>query len=295
MNDPQYRIHSMTAFAREEISAAWGSLSLEMRSLNQRYLEIHPRLPEDFRPLEPAIRKRLQQALGRGKVEVFLRFHPAHESGDAPLVLNETLARSLADSLPALQALAAELQPASVGDLLRFPGLLRPEAPAMEAVYQAAETLLDTVLQGLLQARAQEGRDIAGMIAERLAQMRTIHQQLCQWLPEVRQQLRTRMEQRLAEMQLELDPGRVEQEFVLQAMKLDVDEELDRLRMHIQAMESLLGQAGPVGRKMDFLAQEMNREANTLGSKSTDARLSNAAVELKVLIEQIREQVQNIE
>ncbi len=295
MNDPHYRIHSMTAFAREETTAAWGGLSVEMRSLNQRYLEIHPRLPEDFRSLEPAIRKQLQQAMSRGKVEVFLRFHPAHESGDAPLVLNETLARSLVDSLPALQAMAPGLQPASVGDLLRVPGLLRPEAPAMADIHRAAQELLDRVLQGLLQARAQEGRQIAEMIAGRLTQMQAICRELVQWLPEVRRQLKVRMEQRLAEMQVELDPGRVEQEFVLQAMKLDVDEELDRLQMHIQAMQALLGQRGPVGRKMDFLAQEMNREANTLGSKSVDARLSNAAVELKVLIEQIREQVQNIE
>ncbi len=295
MSALEAKIHSMTGFARREVSGDWGSLSVELRSLNQRYLEILPRLPEEFRPLEPALRARLQQRLGRGKVEVQLRFHPAHETGQAPLQLNETLARSLARALPALNELLPGLQPAGVGDLLRFPGLLQPESPAMDEVRRQAETALEAALKDLLQARAEEGRRLAEMIDERLQQIESLHHRLCRWLPEIRQQLRERMQQRLSELQVELDPGRVEQEFVLQAMKLDVDEELDRLSMHVQAMRELLTHSGPVGRKMDFLAQEMNREANTLGSKSVDARLSNAAVELKVLIEQIREQVQNIE
>ncbi len=296
MNCKRYTVHSMTGFARRESRADWGSLSVELRSLNQRFLEIHPRLPENLRELEPEVRRAVHQRLARGKVEVSLRFVPASEQGQAPLHLNETLARSLLDALPRLHAMAPDLNAPGMGDLLRFPGLFQPEPPAMDRVLAEARALLDEAVESLLQARADEGSRLAELIAERLEQVRRLEAEVRQRLPEIRRQLRERLERKLAEWRSDaLSAERLEQEFVLQAMKLDVDEELDRLILHVQAMSDLLQQQGPVGRKMDFLAQEMNREANTLGAKSVDQRVSTIAVELKVLIEQIREQVQNIE
>lgn len=289
------QVQSMTAFARAESSGDWGQVSLEMRSLNQRFLEINPRMPEEFRALESIFRERLQQKLSRGKVDFQFRYKPASELGEAALQLNDKLINSLLPALEKLKQAMPDAEPISLGQLMTYPGLLQSEQTAQEVLHDHAKTLFDEALVQLIKARRAEGEKLADMINSRLLEMAEIAKGMRTILPEIRQQVRARLEQKLNEISTELEPGRIEQEFVIQAQKLDVDEELDRLEMHIDEVSRLLAHSKPIGRKLDFLAQELNREANTLGSKSNDPRTTAAAVDLKVLIEQIREQVQNIE
>ena len=285
-------IRSMTAYASAELAGPTGTLSCELRTVNHRYLEISPRLPEELRGFEPLLRERVAARLSRGKLDLTVRLR-GEERGDA-LHLNEAM-------LSRLTELARELQPrfptmqVEFTELLRFPGLLDRAEVDNDALQSALFAVLDRALDALAATREREGAKTAEMLRERLDGIERVVADVRGWMPEIRAALRARLESRLADLKQPADPGRLEQELVLQITRADVDEELDRLATHVAEARRVLGLAEPVGRRLDFLMQEFNREANTLGSKSVDARSTNASVELKVLIEQMREQVQNIE
>jgi uncharacterized protein (TIGR00255 family) len=290
--------HSMTAFARADTETAWGSLAWEIRTVNHRYLEPGFRLPEELRTLEPAVREAVAKRLARGKFDATLKFQPRTAGAtdlrpDSSAVLSLLgAARNVAEQATATRA---TVEPLRVIDVLRWPGVLGAAQLDSAALGQAALALFDRALDDLVANRAREGAALAKIIAERLDQMAVVAREVREVLPVVIAAFRERLVARLAELRAELDPARIEQEIVIFAGRTDVAEELDRLDAHIAETRRTLAQTGGIGRRLDFLMQEFNREANTLGSKSADLRVTNASVELKVLIEQMREQVQNIE
>ncbi|GAB3787028.1 YicC/YloC family endoribonuclease [Dyella agri] len=284
-------IRSMTAYASAETGGSAGTLSCELRTVNHRYLELSPRLPDELRSLEPQLRERIAARLSRGKVDVTVR---CSDSRSESLQVNNGLLSRLSELNLDMQARFPGMQ-LQFTELLRFPGVLQQEAADPEARQAALLDVLDRALDALTATREREGAKLGEILRERLDAIERIVVQVREWMPEIRTALRARLETRLADIKQPTDPGRLEQELVLQITRSDVDEELDRLATHIAETRRVLGLKEPVGRRLDFLMQEFNREANTLGSKSVDARSTNAAVELKVLIEQMREQVQNIE
>lgn len=287
-------IRSMTAFASAERATAWGVLGAEMRAVNHRYLEFSLRAPEDLRGLEPAIRELVAARVSRGKVEMSLKLKAPGSASARELRLNDELLDRLSR---AAQLLAGNFPHFHVNftDLLNYPGVVEQDASDTSGLHAETLALVEAAIAEFTAAREREGGKLADVLRERLAGIEAICAQVKQWLPEIRAGLRARLDARFKELGGALDPSRVEQEFVLWLQKLDVDEELDRLKTHIAEAHRVLGLKEAVGRRLDFLMQEFNREANTLGSKSVDARTSGAAVELKVLIEQMREQVQNLE
>ncbi|WP_373190443.1 YicC/YloC family endoribonuclease [Halomonas sp.] len=285
--------HSMTAFSRQDRDTAAGILQLELRSVNQRHLEPHFRLPEALRDLEPVFREALRARLARGKVECTLRFEPAGEQA-APSVDRQRLA-ALAKALEEVRESVPGTAMPDALSLLTHPGVLENRGPDMEAVKREALVLFQAALDDLVAGRAREGEKLAALIRERLAAVNAQVAEVRQLMPLILERQRAQLLERLGAIRAELDPQRLEAELVLLAHKADVDEELDRLATHVAEVERQLGQPGPVGRRLDFLMQELNREANTLSSKSVVAATTRCAVELKVLIEQMREQIQNIE
>ena len=286
-------IRSMTAYASAEVTGPAGTLSCELRTVNHRYLELSPRLPDELRGFESLLRERIAAALSRGKVDVSVRLRGVEANGST-LQVDEAL-------LSKLVKLNLELSSRFPGmrvqftELLRFPGVLQ-QAEVDPQVQQAALfAVLDRALDALTATREREGDKLGAILRDKLDVIEQVVADVRTWMPQIRAGLRARLESRLADLKQPADPGRLEQELVLQITRTDVDEELDRLSTHISETRRVLGLKEPVGRRLDFLMQEFNREANTLGSKSVDTRSTNAAVELKVLIEQMREQVQNIE
>ncbi|MGB3269523.1 MAG: YicC/YloC family endoribonuclease [Rhodanobacter sp.] len=285
-------IRSMTAYASAETTGPTGTLSCELRTVNHRYLELSPRLPDDLRAFEPQLRERVAAKLSRGKLDLTVR-----RSGDGrgdSLQVNGALLARLSELNLDMAALFPGLQ-VQFTELLRFPGVMQQAEVDPEAQQAALFDVLDRALDALTATREREGEKLGAILHERLDGIERVVAEVRGWMPEIRAALRTRLETRLADLKQPVEPGRLEQELVLQVTRADVDEELDRLSTHIAETRRVLRLAEPVGRRLDFLMQEFNREANTLGSKSVDARSTNAAVELKVLIEQMREQVQNIE
>ncbi|PPT82970.1 YicC family protein [Xanthomonas arboricola pv. zantedeschiae] len=285
-------IRSMTAFAGGERITPWGTLGCELRSVNHRFLEVGVRLPEELRALEPLLRERVAAKNSRGKLDLALRLR-APENAQT-LAVNESLLQELGALATRLDGMFPKLQ-VGFTDLLQLPGVLQVQdvdAPALQA---QALALLDEVVDSFVAAREREGGKLADAISERVDAIERIAAEVRTLIPVIREGQRAKLAARLADLPHPVDPGRAEQELVLWLQKLDVDEELDRLSSHIAEIRRVLRQREPVGRRLDFLLQEFNREANTLGSKSVDSRTSNAAVDLKVLIDQIREQVQNIE
>jgi len=286
-------IRSMTAFASAESETAHGNLSIELRSVNHRYLELSPRLPDDLRSFEPQLRDALNARLARGKVDISMRLKPA-ATRSAALVLDEELLIRLTESAQALAARFPGLR-VDFTSLLNWPGVLRDQSPDAEGLREEAAILLERALVELIATREREGARLAVFLKDRLDGIEVIVASVRAHLPEVRAGARARLDLRLAEIKQPADPGRIEQEIVLQLQRMDVDEELDRLSSHIAEARRIFGLQEAVGRRLDFLMQEFNREANTLGSKAADPRTTKGAVELKVLIEQMREQVQNLE
>ncbi|MBD7921181.1 MULTISPECIES: YicC/YloC family endoribonuclease [Xanthomonas] len=285
-------IRSMTAFAGAERITPWGTLGCELRSVNHRFLEVGVRLPEELRALEPQLRERLAARVSRGKLDLMLRLR-APDAAQA-LAVNEPLVEQLAVLAQRLGARFPQLQ-VQFADLLQLPGVLQGQAVDPAALQAQALELLDAVVAEFVAAREREGGKLAAAIVERVDAVERVAAEVKQLIPAIREGQRAKLAARLADLPHPVDPGRAEQELVLWLQKLDVDEELDRLDSHIKEIRRVLRQPEPAGRRLDFLLQEFNREANTLGSKSVDSRTSNAAVELKVLIDQIREQVQNLE
>jgi uncharacterized protein (TIGR00255 family) len=285
---------SMTGFARRESRTEQGALAWELRTVNHRYLEVSLRLPEEVRPLEPELRELLGKRLARGKVEAGLRFEPA-VGGRGALAVDASLARAVVAAAAEVgRSTGASALPTAM-DVLRWPGVVVAADADLAPVHAAARSLLAATLDELIANREREGARLAAAIAERATAVRAQVAQLRATAPALVAALRERLRARVAELGATLDPQRLEQEVVLLAAKADVAEELDRLDAHCAELERALAERGPVGRKLDFLMQEFNREANTLGSKAADPASTRAAVELKVLIEQMREQIQNLE
>jgi uncharacterized protein (TIGR00255 family) len=284
----------MTAFARQEADAGLGVLSWEIRSVNHRYLELAIRLPDELRATESAVRERVNTRLGRGKVDCSCRYRPA-----AGIQSAVTLDRDyLSGVLAACREVAERLEqsaPLSPIELLRWPGVVREEEPDTRSLQERVLALLDKTLDDLIASREREGEKIRDLLLQRCAAMAELVAAARHLLPDIRLATREKLLTRLAELQAPADPGRLEQELVFLAQKMDVDEEMDRLSGHIDEVRRVLERNEPVGRRLDFLMQELNREANTLGSKSAASETTRISVELKVLIEQMREQVQNAE
>ncbi len=288
-------IRSMTGYASAEAQYDFGRLAWELRSVNHRYLEVGIRLPEDFRPIEGDIRKILGDTLSRGKVDVVLRYTPEDTTRANRLVLNEPLARQVLNLHHQLGEIADKQEPPGLMGVLRWPGVTVEESADPEPLHKAALDLLATAVANLHESRGREGQSLDQALRERLEGITRWVGEIRGWLPEIREALRLKMQDRIASLQQPLDPGRLEQEVAFLAQKIDVDEELDRLDAHVAETFRVLDLEEPVGRRLDFLMQEFNRESNTLSSKSVDQRTTQAAVELKVLVEQMREQTQNIE
>jgi uncharacterized protein (TIGR00255 family) len=287
-------IRSMTAFAAREAQTPHGVLAWELRSVNHRYLEISLRLPDDLRALEPRLRERIAQRIARGKVDVALRLRGAPAAA-VGLSLDAALARDLGRLSRELAGHLPDLAPGTRIEALAWPGLIVAPERDLEALHDAAAAAFEPALDEFVAAREREGARLRQFLRDRLDGVEATADRVRQWLPEIRGALRARMEARLADLKAPIDPGRIEQEVVLGLTKLDVDEELDRLASHLVEARRILDRPEPAGRRLDFLLQEFNREANTLASKSVDARTSQSGVDLKVLIDQLREQVQNIE
>ncbi|MHB8535944.1 MAG: YicC/YloC family endoribonuclease [Sulfuricaulis sp.] len=289
---------SMTAFARHEAATPWGALTWELRSVNHRYLEISLRLPEELRSLEPPVRELIGKRAVRGKVDGTLRFQPG-ESASAELSPDVNLVSKLITTGKALVDTAAAaggtVTPLRAIDILRWPGVLKAPPLDVESLGTTALDALSAAIEELVTTRSREGARLQEFMLQRLQAMEQLVVKARELLPDATRLFRERLETRLKEIQQQMDPARLEQEMVLFAHKADVAEEIDRLTAHFSEIRRVFDQSGPIGRRLDFLMQELNREANTLSSKSTDTRLTNVAVELKVLIEQMREQVQNIE
>ena len=285
---------SMTAFARHDSQQPWGELAWELRSVNHRYLEATVRMPEELRSLEPQVRERLGKALRRGKVEANLRYRVA-EGSRSELSINLDLAKWLADVSREVGALLYNPSPVNSLELMRWPGVVEQRSGDMAPVREHTLALLDAALDTLVATREREGAQLAQLIVERLDSMQQVVATVRERLPEVIAALRVRLRKRFEDLLEQVEQERLEQELALFANKVDVDEEMDRLAAHITETRRVLKGSGAVGRRLDFLMQEMNREANTLGSKSADVETTRASVDLKVLIEQVREQVQNIE
>ena len=285
-------IRSMTAYANTESTTPQGWLACEVRAVNSRFLEVGVRLPDELRALEPQVREHVAARLARGKVDATFRYRPPTAASD--LLLDERTAAQLATVAGALKDNFPQLA-TDFAALLDWPGLLVKPELDQAGLAQAALALLDRSLDEFIAGRSREGEKLATALRERLDGIERIVAEVRTLLPDVRAALRAKLESRLADLAQSAEPGRLEQELVLQLSRIDVDEELDRLAAHVGEARRILALDEPVGRRLDFLMQEFNREANTLASKSVDQRATRAAVDLKVLIEQMREQVQNLE
>ena len=285
---------SMTAFARQELAKDWGTLTLELRSVNHRYLDISLRMPEDFRNLEPKIREKISAKLARGKIDVGLRFSRT-ETSSGDIVIDKELVQQIANASREIDHILYNPNAVASLDILRWPGVIKtPELDSAELTTALFE-LLDVTLDELLEGRVREGEKLAKLIQQRCQSISGVIIEVKKRLPEIMQIWREKLLKRIQDASVEVDENRLEQELVILAQKTDVDEELDRLTTHVTEVERVLKDEKPIGRRLDFLMQELNREANTLGSKSIDTETTKASVDLKVLIEQMREQIQNIE
>jgi len=284
----------MTGFAREAAESAIGTLTWEIRAVNHRYLDLQFKLPEDLRPKEQVFRQQASSSLGRGKVECALYFRRAFDQ-DSEMQINTDLVELIGHRISNLTAKLSNVAAVNPIEILRWPGVVQQAELDVEPVFAEAGGLLDKALAALGEMRASEGARIAAMLESRCADIETIAKSVRARMPDVLDAARSKQKERLANLDVDADPARLEVELALLATKIDVDEELDRLESHLVEIRDALGSRKPVGRRLDFLMQELNREANTLGSKSADTETTKAAVDLKVLIEQMREQIQNVE
>jgi len=287
-------IYSMTAFARESTNGSSGELTLELRTVNHRYLDCSFKLPDLLRSAETSLRTRAAARMSRGKLDCFVRFQANPTEASALQVNRETLQKVIATALDIGATLPAS-QPINPLELLQFPGVCSAALADETTLLQSTNALFDTALDSLMENRAREGAQLAGLIRDRLDQVEAATAAARAQIPALREQQQARLRARLTELQVEIDGERLEQEIVYLAQKADVEEELDRLQAHVREVRHTLDKGGPCGRRLDFLMQELNREANTLSSKSIASSTTHNAVELKVLIEQMREQIQNIE
>ena len=292
-------IQSMTAFSRSQGQGEWGSAVCELRSINHRYLELVVRLPENLHELEGVMRECIRNYIKRGKVECHLRYQPGDAAG-RDITINTFLAEQLCKANETIAKILnknAMTQVSSINpmDILHWPGIFQIAEIDLEKIEDQVIQLLEKGLKDLIAAREREGSELKKLFLHRLDGMKAEIAKVRQHMPEILHLQRERLRTRFTEAKIELDSGRFEQEILIFSQKIDVSEELDRIDAHISEVRRILKHGGVVGRRLDFLMQELNREANTLGAKSADVDTTRASVELKVLIEQMREQVQNIE
>ena len=288
-------IASMTGFARRETTGEWGTLVCELRSVNHRFLEAGFRLPDELRAAEGELRARLTRQLRRGKVDCTLSYRRSQGAGSALEVDTVALERVLAAVHIVARTLREPAAAVNAVDVLRWPGVLREDGGSGEQLLAAAYAVFGATLEELVAARAREGARLRELLEQRCTGLEALVAEVRARLPEVQARMRVRLNERLAELTAGVDPERLEQELALLLQRLDVDEELERLAGHISEVRRVIGASEPAGRRLDFLMQELNREANTLSSKSQDLETTRSAVDMKVLIEQMREQVQNAE
>jgi uncharacterized protein (TIGR00255 family) len=287
-------IYSMTGFAMATRELGRGALNLELRSVNHRYLDVQLRLPEELRLLESALRELIVSGVTRGKVDCRLSLEPVAGVSQTPQ-LNAELLRQLIELSRSVKATLPDARSLSVADILRWPGLLESDALSPESLREACLSLLQQALDELNASRQREGEKLKRLLLERIEKMTRLVAEVAPRIPEIVTAYQEKLGARLAEALINREDDRIRQEFALFAAKVDVDEELTRLSTHLDESRQILERGGAVGKRLDFLMQELNREANTLGSKSIDSGMSKVAMELKVLIEQMREQIQNIE
>jgi uncharacterized protein (TIGR00255 family) len=288
-------IASMTGFARRETTGEWGTLVCELRSVNHRFLEAGFRLPDELRAAEGELRARLTRQLRRGKVDCTLSYRRSQGAGGALEVDTAALERVLAAVHIVARTLREPAAAVNAVDVLRWPGVLREDGGSGEQLLAATYAVFGATLEELVAARAREGARLRELLEQRCTGLEALVAEVRARLPEVQARMRVRLNERLAELTAGVDPERLEQELALLLQRLDVDEELERLAGHISEVRRVIGASEPAGRRLDFLMQELNREANTLSSKSQDLETTRSAVDMKVLIEQMREQVQNAE
>lgn len=287
-------IRSMTAFSRQDVQGEWGVLTCEIRAVNHRYLEPAFRLPEGLRDLENRFREHLRASLKRGKIDVSLKVQPA-ETSEQELVINQVLAEAINEAVKQLNRMLDNPAHINSLDVLRWPGVLTSPEPDLGPVKEAAVDVFEQALAGLVTVREREGERLRPLFEQRLSAMNESIADVRSWMPDILAQQEQHLQERFENAKIELDAERVEQEMVMLAQKTDVAEELDRLDAHISEVTDILKSNDAIGRRLDFFMQELNREANTLSSKSIDTRVTRAAVDMKVFIEQMREQVQNVE
>ena len=287
-------LHSMTGFARESVETTLGTLTWEIRAVNHRYLDVQFKLPEDLRPKEQAFRQQASAVLGRGKVECGLFFRLATDQ-QSEMQVDTDLVALIGARISEVSAKLPATAAVNPVEILRWPGVMQQPEIDAEPLFGEASALLDTALQAIDEMRLSEGQRIAEMLEGRCVELAAIAASVRARMPEVLAASRLKQEARIEKLNVEADPARLEVELALVAQKIDVDEELDRLESHLVEIRDALADEKPVGRRLDFLMQELNREANTLGSKSADTDTTKSAVDLKVLIEQMREQIQNVE
>lgn len=285
----------MTAFARMQSQGDWGSLVCEMRSINHRFLEISIHLPDVLRVLEMPVRDRIRDKVKRGKIECNMRYQPNPNSEGSLYSVNTFLAKELCKASETVASLLKETAPIYPTDILRFPGVLESKEADLNSLEAPFFDLLEKTLQELVAARAREGEELKQLFLQRTDLILNELSKVRERLPEVMVDQHNRLYKRFADAKVELDAMRLEQEMVMFAQKIDVAEEIERTETHIKEIRRVVKQGGTIGRRLDFLFQELNREANTLGSKSVDSLITHCAVEMKVLTEQMREQIQNIE
>lgn len=288
-------IHSMTAFSRVHHAGDWGSLVCEMRSINHRYLEINLYLPELLRVFDMPIRERIKKRLKRGKIECGIRFQPNGKTEGAIFSINQILAQELCQASEKIAGFLVNPAAINPAEILRFPGVMEAQEADSNALQQGLFQLVDNAIEELVAARAREGEELKHLFLQRMDLLQQEVAIVRKQLPQVLVDQSNRLLKRFSDAKVDLDPNRLEQEMLIYAHRMDVSEEVERLETHVAEVRRILKHGGMVGRRLDFLLQELNREANTLGSKSVDSVLTHAAVEMKVLIEQVREQVQNIE
>ncbi len=287
-------LHSMTGFARESAETDIGTLTWELRAVNHRYLDVQFKLPEDLRPKEQAFRQQASGTLGRGKVECALYFRRAFDE-DNELSIDMELVELIGHRISDITAKLPNVAAVNPIEMLRWPGVVQPNELDVEPLFAEAVSLFDTALAAIGKMRSNEGQRIADMLESRCKDIEEISKSVRARMPSVLEATRAKQKERIENLDVEADPARLEVELALIATKIDVDEELDRLDSHLVEIRETMNADKPVGRRLDFLMQELNREANTLGSKSADTETTKAAVDLKVLIEQMREQIQNVE
>lgn len=285
---------SMTGYAAIAQPIENATLTIELRAVNSRYLDLYFKLDDALKNLEPVLRERIAAKVNRGKLECKLNLMPQNQVA-ASLQINQEILQQLSDVSAYIQKKLPQSEVLSVGEILRWPGVLTGTEISTETLTQAVESLLETALQDFNASRAREGEKLKSVILDRVAQIEQLVEKVKPMMSTLVQEYRSKLEAKLADVMKTLDEERIAQELVLFMQRVDVDEELSRLSTHVSEVKRILNQNSPAGKRLDFLMQELNREANTLGSKSVSVQTTQVSMELKVLIEQMREQIQNIE